>query len=140
MDDEIETVAGQAHDAQSKALAVQVQAEATDSDVTRLESQLIHTSSKLTDLVKAFMDRFNGELASLSSKVATPVSAPSTRLMSNSSQPDDLDIERLAGYHHYDTNRFTTGPTLREELRSLTRNGWIKVIDFDTREEMKEWL
>lgn len=91
-----------------------------------------HTS-KSAKVIKAFVDRFNGELANLAQGVA----AGAVGVLSPIAE-SPATIHH-AGYHDRSTDRYTTGRNLWEYER-LTRNGFVKVLDFRSEAEATAWL
>jgi hypothetical protein len=105
-------------------------------DVKTVSEALQAHSAKTAKVLKAFVDRFNDEIAALAQRAAPAASAAHRASPSQEDSPNSL---HLAGYHDRATKRFTTGRNVREYER-LTRNGFVKVVDFVSEDEARDWL
>jgi hypothetical protein len=122
--------------AMSAANAALSSATSAEAEVVTTANSLKSQTVKTARLVQMFVDRFNGEIKTLAQRIngapAAITSVPAQGLESDSAL-------HFAGYHDKNTNRFTTGRCLREYDR-LTRNGFIKVVDFQSDAEAAAWL
>jgi hypothetical protein len=107
-----------------------------EADAKTVSEALQAHSAKTAKVLKAFVDRFNDEIAALAQRAAPATSAAHR---ASSSQEDSPNSLHLAGYHDRATKRFTTGRNVREYER-LTRNGFVKVVDFVSEDEARDWL
>jgi hypothetical protein len=124
--------------AASAAESASARAVSAEAEAMTVGDSLKTHSAKTAKIITALFDRFNGELAAVMQRIGSgsgPVPSPSQGMIDATSS----DTLHLAGYHDRGTNSFTTGRSIREYER-LTRNGFMKVIDFDTEEEARAWL
>jgi hypothetical protein len=115
----------------ASALAISAESEARSaSDAVKAQV------TKAAKLVQVFVDKFNAELSLLAQRIVTAPGVSSTAPSGSQESPSTL---HLAGYHDRKTNRYTTGQSLRE-YDCLTRNGFVKLADFQTDSEASDWL
>jgi hypothetical protein len=125
--------------ATSAAESASARAVSAEAEAMSVGDSLKTHSSKTAKTITALFDRFNGELAAVVQRIGSgsgSVPLPSQGI--DTTHPTRC-IWHLAGYHDRVTNRFTTGRSVREYER-LTRNGFMKVLDFDTEDEARTWL
>jgi hypothetical protein len=116
----------------SAAGAASARASSAESEALAASNAVTTQTAKTARLIQVFVERFNGEIGTLAQRIGS-----STGVSSASPQPAPVQTQEspstlhFAGYHDKKENRFTTGRCLREYER-LTRNGFIKVADFQS--------